>query len=338
MPLPLIIGGAAVVFGVIGVSSAAKGVSKMKNAKDTMRIAESRHKSNIEDLEKMQLDTNKVMDKIGEKELQILKNFNEFTLLWEKIHNKPKFEEVLKDEFDIPKYTEEQLRDVSIGAEVLLGGLVGSLAGTAGGFAAAGATTAAVTALGTASTGTAIATLKGAALTNSILAALGGGSIATGGGGIALGTTILGGATLGVGLLVGGIIFNITGNKLLENADESWEKVKKMEKQIKNILEHLMELIEYGKKFFDNLIKTEEKYKDYFSKLKIIIDNKKDWKKFDEDEVIIAENTVLLIMLLYNMCKVKIVVVKDEENAMNSVNKLDIIKEIDKSAEILATM
>ena len=78
-------------------------------------------------------------------------------------------------------------------------------AGVAVGFAAAGGTTAAVMALGTASTGTAIASLSGVAATNATLAALGGG-------GIALGTTILGASTLGVGLLVGGIIFSVVGN------------------------------------------------------------------------------------------------------------------------------
>lgn len=56
----------------------------------------------------------------------------------------------------------------------MVGGLGGALLGTAGGFAASGATTAAVMALGTASTGTAISTLSGAAATNATLAALGG--------------------------------------------------------------------------------------------------------------------------------------------------------------------
>lgn len=45
-------------------------------------------------------------------------------------------------------------------------------------------------ALGTASTGTAIFALSGAAATNATLAALGGGSLAAEGGEIALGTTI----------------------------------------------------------------------------------------------------------------------------------------------------
>ena len=53
-------------------------------------------------------------------------------------------------------------------------------------------------AYGTASTGTAIATLSGAAATNASLAAFGGGAVAAGGGGMALGAAALGGiVTLG---------------------------------------------------------------------------------------------------------------------------------------------
>lgn len=67
----------------------------------------------------------------------------------------------MNSQFELPQYNREELEQISIGAGVLLGGLGGAALGTAGGFAAAGATTAAVMALGTASTGTAIASLSG---------------------------------------------------------------------------------------------------------------------------------------------------------------------------------
>jgi len=55
-----------------------------------------------------------------------------------------------------------------------------------------------VMAIGAASTGTAISSLSGAAATNATLAWLGGGSLASGGGGIAAGTAVLGGLTVGI--------------------------------------------------------------------------------------------------------------------------------------------
>lgn len=67
----------------------------------------------------------------------------------------------------------------------------------AGGLVACEAVTAAVGAFGTASTGTAIASLAGAAKTSATLAWLGGGSLAAGGGGMALGAA----ATVGLACL-----------------------------------------------------------------------------------------------------------------------------------------
>ncbi len=49
---------------------------------------------------------------------------------------------------------------------------------------------------------------------------------------MALGSAVLGATTLGVGLLVGGIIFNITGSSLSDKADEAWAQMEKAEKTI----------------------------------------------------------------------------------------------------------
>ena len=71
--------------------------------------------------------------------------------------------------------------------------------GSVGGVAASGAIIGLATMYGTASTGVAISTLSGAAASNAALASLGGGTIAAGGGGMALGTII---ATGGVAIAV----------------------------------------------------------------------------------------------------------------------------------------
>ena len=183
MPLPLILGAAAAVAGLAGVGTGIHGAVKMKEANDTMKAADSRHKRNLTKFENQNKRTNGDMDKLGSLELKILKSFETFSDVFEKIQNKPEFKQYQKNGVNIPKYDGEELKKVSIGAGVLLGGIGGAALGTAGGFAAAGATTAAVMALGTASTRTAIASLSGAAATNATLASIGGGAIAAGGGG-----------------------------------------------------------------------------------------------------------------------------------------------------------
>lgn len=124
--------------------------------------------------------TSRAMDELGTLELEILKSFDEFSDTIERIQNRPQFKEYTKDGVKLPAYGKETLKKVSVGAGVLLGGLGGAAVGAAGGFAAAGATTSAIMALGTASTGTAIASLSGVTATNATLAALGGGALAAG--------------------------------------------------------------------------------------------------------------------------------------------------------------
>ena len=242
MPLPLILGAAAAVAGAAGVGSAIHGGVKMKKANDTMKQTQEAHTANVRRFEIRNERCTAAMDRLGKLELEILQSFQKFSDIFERIQNKPEFRAFKHGDVTIPTYSPEDLKKVSVGAGVLLGGLSGAALGTAGGFAAAGATTAAVMALGTASTGTAIASLSGAAATNATLAALGGGALAAGGGGIALGTTILGATTLGMGLLVGGIIFNFTGNKLSAKADEAMEQMKKAKTEIDRICAYLESL------------------------------------------------------------------------------------------------
>jgi phage-related tail protein len=94
---------------------------------------------------------------------------------------------------------------------------VGSVAATTGGIAGVAVATfgptaamAVATTFGTASTGTAISALSGAAATNAALAWLGGGALAAGGGGMAAGNALL--AMAGpIGWTIGGVAIVGTG-------------------------------------------------------------------------------------------------------------------------------
>lgn len=50
MPLPLFLGIGAAIAGAVGVGSGVHGAVKMKEANDTMKAAENRHKGNVERL------------------------------------------------------------------------------------------------------------------------------------------------------------------------------------------------------------------------------------------------------------------------------------------------
>lgn len=90
------------------------------------------------------------------------------------------------------------------------------IAGTAVGAGAM----AAATALGTAGTGVAISGLSGAAAHSALLAWFGGGSIAAGGGGMALGTLVLGGIFVAPIALVGALFAAKKGEEALTKAKD----------------------------------------------------------------------------------------------------------------------
>ena len=325
MPLPIILAVGAAIAGASGVGAGISGGVKMKKANDKVKEATERDKNNVARMERKQNEATSTMDRGGRKELEILKSFEKFQDLIERIQNRPDFKQIHRNNVTIPQYNPEDIKNAHVGAAVLLGGLGGAAVGTAGGFAAAGATTAAVMALGTASTGTAIASLSGAAATNATLAALGGGAVAAGGGGMALGTAVLGGATLGIGLLVGGIIFNFTGRKLSNKADKAWEQMQENEKEINKVVDYLNKLSSAANGFYSSLKSVERIYRSHLEKLEEIEKHKVNWNDFTPEEKLCVENLVLAVGVLYQMCKVQLVL-KTSGKQLNQINYSEINK------------
>lgn len=102
----------------------------------------------------------------------------------------------------VGEFAEEHPVATSLAVNVATSGMaawsnVGTIATVLGGTGVLG---------NTATTGVAISSLSGAAATNASLAALGGGALSVGGGGMALGTAFVAGTGAAVGSAAGGII------------------------------------------------------------------------------------------------------------------------------------
>lgn len=337
MPLPFILGAGAVLAGLVGVTGISDGNKTMKASDEKVKAAQKRHEKNVDCFNKQNEITNLKMDELGKLELETLKSFEEFSNLIEQIQGRPEFIEYKKDNVAIPKYNHEELKKVSVGAGAILGGLQGATLGAVGGVAASGATYSAVMALGTASTGTAISALSGIAAENAALAALGGGSLAAGGGGIALGTSVLGYATLGVGLLVGGIAYSMKADSIAEKAGDIEKQMLKAEEEITRICDYLVELNDTASNFYSTLSEVHKIYTYHLNMLSYIITvlKEKRWEKFSNEQKILTENTALLVNLLYNMCKVQLVLKTENEKMPVAVNCTDAIKSIDMAGKFL---
>ena len=320
MPLPVIMIAGAAIAGATGLVNGASGAKKMVETKGDQKEIAMQHSKNTTNYEIRLSVATQAMDTLGETEMQVLADFGEFSDVIEKIENRPEFGEIIKDDFNLPDFSINEIKSISVGAIAVVGGMGGVAAGTFGGFAAAGATTSAVMALGTASTGTAIASLSGAAATNATLAALGGGALAAGGGGMALGTTVLGAATAGVGLMVGGIIFNITGNTLKKKTEEAKEAVEQETAEVNKVCNYLEELSNVASNYYDVVKAVKKIYDKHFARLQytVLMENKTDYHDFTEMDKLAYSNTVLLVGVLYDLLKVS--VVKKNVVGLNEVN------------------
>jgi hypothetical protein len=121
------------------------------------------------------------------------------------------FEEIDFDEW-------RRIASITTGGAVALAKGAGTAAATSGATMALGLGGAA------ASTGTAIGSLSGAAATNATLAWFGGGSLATGGAGMAGGAVVLGGLAVAPVALVGGLTLLRSGTKALDQAHTNERK------------------------------------------------------------------------------------------------------------------
>ena len=238
--LPFVLFGLSALAGTVGAVSAAEGVSNFKKAK---KITESAQRSYERTKGRYYYRREKLKEAIESacqlylEALRLLEEFAEFmeSLGSSVVISKKEKEYVSDLTSDIRVYSK------NINALIEVEGIAkaGISAAVAGFLAYAGAVSIG-TAVGTASTGTAIATLSGAAYTNALLAWFGGGALASGGGGIALGTVVLGGIALGPALCVGGLLFEAEMEKALTEAKEYEAQMKREEAKIEVAIEELI--------------------------------------------------------------------------------------------------
>lgn len=171
------------------------------------------------------------------------------------IANRPK---TFDDEFETINIEKQAFQDVvdfankelTVAREAAGGASAGLAAGAS--VACMGPTAAmwVATTFGTASTGTAISTLSGAAASNAALAWLGGGALSAGGGGAAAGNALLamagpiGWSIAGATLTASIVLFARKKNKLNKEKNDEIEAVKKNTESVREIEKELAKLID----------------------------------------------------------------------------------------------
>ncbi len=219
MPVPLLFIGAAVATGGLGIGKTIKAGIDANNAKNINNNANALVEAATDKLNGQRKACGDALSSLGQEKITILnQSVSEFLDTFTKIKNVDFRDTVGLEE--LKKFHIDQNEFTDIKAMVNFAGSLagGAIAGTAGGALAAFGAYGAAQAFAFASTGTAIASLSGAAATNATLAFFGGGSLAAGGLGMAGGTAVLGGLVAGPALMVMGLVAGHAAKKDLEKA------------------------------------------------------------------------------------------------------------------------
>ena len=219
MALPLLFIGAAVATGAVGGTKTIKAVSDNSKAGQINEIANQSIENARDQLDRQRKEVGSALESLGKEKLTILnRSVTDFVTSFEKIKNIDFQSSIGLEELKnlhIDQNTFHELKELGNFALGVAGGAAAGMAG--GALTAMGAFGAAMT-FASASTGTAISTLSGAAATNATLAFFGGGSLATGGLGMAGGMYVLGGLVAGPALMVMGMITEAKSKEKLEKA------------------------------------------------------------------------------------------------------------------------
>jgi hypothetical protein len=260
MPLPLLFIGIAAATGGIGVGKTIKAGVDSYSANNINKSANQIVEEATNYINAQRMACGDSLKQLGEEKIYILNNnMTEFLDTFTKIKNVDFREtegllELSKLKIDEQDFVE--LRQLANFAISLAGG---SVAGTAGGALAAFGAYGAAQTLACASTGTAIASLSGAAASNATLAFFGGGSLAAGGMGMAGGAAVLGGLVAGPALLVMGFVAGAAAKKSLDQAKTNQLEAIQLAEQL-NTASEQCEAIRRRTYMFHNLLARLDSY------------------------------------------------------------------------------
>lgn len=244
MPIPLIIWGAvAGITALYGTKKGYDGYADKEKAENIVNDIQEKFYKTKENLESSRQDLQRRADRYGRKLEQIrkettFKRMGDFLLSIDKKTTLKAAEVLSEIKVDLTNIKEYQVASLEA-KEVMFGGTTATVVGLAAGNGAIGL----ATLIGSASTGTAIGSLSGVAASNATLAWLGGGTLASGGGGMAAGTAVLGGLFIGPALAIGGLVYAISGEKALTEARKYKAEVNVKIEQIETMNELLKRII-----------------------------------------------------------------------------------------------
>ncbi|MDI2091325.1 chemotaxis protein [Commensalibacter oyaizuii] len=303
MPLPFILLGGAATLTAIGGKKTYDGYQAKKLANQILRDTKDKYEKRKSLLDDINNIASKKLENLGKLQLNIGKSFDECDQLVVEILQNRKVQNYAHVDVNVPQHKLDEIRQVAISAIGYLSTIVGGgISSAAAGFAVYGG----VMTFAAASTGTSIASLSGVAAYNATMAAIGGGSLATGGWGMAGGAMVLGASVVAPILAVGGIAYAIHGTKSYNKAHETLKEVDEACAKMSLARSHLTYIINAIDRIYLLLNKINNVFQEYFESLKeinVLIKNKdkEQIEKLSESATLTIDNGYKLAAMMANI-------------------------------------
>ncbi|HHC6667725.1 TPA: chemotaxis protein [Vibrio parahaemolyticus] len=332
MPLPFILAGAAVAAAGFGAKKGYDGYQDKSEANEIVEDSKRKYNNEKAVFDKKNDLTNQSLTKLGELQLNVGRDFKEFRTIADKLLEKLNQSNSKDIAVDFPQHKLDEIDGLALSTTAYMGKVAG--AGAAG-AAAAYAVYGGVMAVAAASTGTPIAALSGAAAYNATMAAIGGGSIAAGGFGMAGGAMVLGG-------VVAAPIVAIAGWAFASHAEEALSDARKTRREVNEIVEKMekgRKQLDKTKLYVDKIYSETDRlysvFREYFDSLKAfdqLISTKTDISKFEDDVIRLIHNGYQIAAILTDIITTPLFKPKHDENG-NVVLSDENIVEIETDSE-----
>lgn len=315
MAVPIILGAIAGATALYGVVKGAGGAIDHSNAKDINTTAQSLVDGANRSVEEQRKATNTVLEDYGTRKLRAFNGvIADFVDTFGKLKNVKAIHTPELDKLNLGDFSKITLQALRDDYALLKSSGLGLGSGLGGGAALAFGAYNGTMLLATASTGTAISTLSGAAATNATLAWLGGGSLAAGGGGIALGTMVMGGIVAGPALAIFGHIVGNKGEEALNNAYSNLEQARTIQKEAELMCSKLEAIQHVSSLANTTFSKVSSKLRRAVSELKGIVEaSGVNYAKYSDEEREVVFRSVKFAQLVKAMIDTPIL---DENGAL----------------------
>lgn len=166
-------------------------------------------------------------------------------------------------------------------------------------------------------------------ISNNVALAIEGAAYAGAGAGLGIAVCGLNVLALGPGIFIGGIGLLVAGGHIKKKAIENNKQAKQLAKDIDAIVKKYDELAGAAALLEKHIAAVFTQYEKQLGKMRKILSKKTVWSDMSDRDHTTIENTILLVGMLYKLCKIELIVKEKKEELINTAEVEAIGTEVD---------